>query len=147
MVGQYIPVRHESSITPVKTMARLGGWNGGKTEKDRKFLSDLKDLLTAYNDTPLKHVIEVTEAFKKGLSGGALFIDVREPAEIKKAVAAIGAKTVLVTNKNVPVISTNHADANVANYEYDYVVVNDGDLDDLYDKALEFCQHFGLVDD
>ena len=35
-VGNY------SSVTKVKKIAEIIGWNGSKSEKDRKFLSDLK---------------------------------------------------------------------------------------------------------
>ena len=45
-VSKYKRVYNFSSIDKVKEIAKLIGWNGGKTDKDRKFLSDLKKLTT-----------------------------------------------------------------------------------------------------
>ena len=42
-------VRNVSSITPIKEIAQLGGWQGGKQNKDRKFLADLKKLFKKRN--------------------------------------------------------------------------------------------------
>ena len=45
-VNKFSPYRvwNYSSIDKVKAIATQIGWSGGKTEKDRKFLSDLKVL-------------------------------------------------------------------------------------------------------
>lgn len=43
-----------STITPVKKIAKYVGWDGLKTEKARKFLSDLKALLNEFNDYTFK---------------------------------------------------------------------------------------------
>ena len=51
ILNDFVDVTKISSIDPVKQFARFMGWNGGKTEKDRKFLSDLKLILIEYNDT------------------------------------------------------------------------------------------------
>ena len=45
-----------SSVTKIKEIASELGWEGKKTEKDRKFLSDLKDLSTKYNDLPFRQI-------------------------------------------------------------------------------------------
>ena len=45
-VSKYKRVYNFSSIDKVKEIAKLIGWDGGKTDKDRKFLSDLKKLTT-----------------------------------------------------------------------------------------------------
>ena len=47
-----------STITPITEIARNVGWNGTKDLKSRKFLSDLKDLLTEWNDYPFKYICE-----------------------------------------------------------------------------------------
>jgi hypothetical protein len=60
-----------------------------------------------------------------------LIFDIREPAEIQKAKEAFDAVTVLVTRPSVEQITTNMADANVQNYQYDYNIINDGTLEDL----------------
>ena len=47
MCDKYTYTKNYSSVDEIKCVARQLGWNGGKTEKDRKFLSDLK-LLTSF---------------------------------------------------------------------------------------------------
>ena len=36
--------------------------------------------------------------------------------------------------------ATNHADAEVLNYSYDYVITNDSTIRDLEEKAVQFCE-------
>lgn len=45
-----------STIDIVKEFATMIGWDGSKTPKDRKFLSDLKDALTQWKDIPYQEV-------------------------------------------------------------------------------------------
>ena len=52
LVSNNIATMNFSSVDKVKEIARDIGWLGEKTEKDRKFLSDLKLLCTDYNDMP-----------------------------------------------------------------------------------------------
>ena len=47
-----------SMIDGVKNIATLIGWDGGKGLKDRKFLSDLKDLVDDYNDYSFRNVLD-----------------------------------------------------------------------------------------
>ena len=55
-----------SIIDGIKYAAQQLGWVGGKELKDRKFLSDLKDLAAKYNDFPFQHLIaEISIAEKK----------------------------------------------------------------------------------
>ena len=55
-VGPY-SCRIISTVDFVKEVAKFCGWNGQKTPKDRKFLSDLKNILTQWNDIPYKDII------------------------------------------------------------------------------------------
>ena len=55
-VNQFVPVYNVSSVDIIKAMAQNVGWDGSKTEKDRKFLADLKSLCTEYNDSPYKNI-------------------------------------------------------------------------------------------
>ena len=47
-----------STVDFVKEVAEFCGWDGTKTPENRKFLSDLKDLLTDWNDIPLKRFVK-----------------------------------------------------------------------------------------
>lgn len=130
-----------SSVDKVKEIARIIGWDGSKTEKDRKFLSDLKLLTTEYNDMPLKYIKEKIEYFKNNSSLEIMFIHIREPKEIdklKREYQDENIKTLLITNKNVPNITSNNADAGVFDYSYDYIIRNDDTLYDLKVAALRF---------
>ena len=137
LVSHYIPTIHFSSVTKVKEIAKSIGWDGGKTEKDRKFLSDLKLLCTEYNNMPFNSMKEKVSEFING-DANALFIDIREPNEIEIAKQAFNAETVLVKRDSVMHITSNMADKNVYNYQYDYVIENNGDLADLNDAAKMF---------
>lgn len=135
-----------SSVDKIKEIAKLIGWDGvSKTEKDRKFLSDLKLLTTQYNDLPLKDIKEKIKTFKSNFRIDIMFIHIREPKEIeklKKEYPDDNIKTLLITNKNVPRITSNDGDAGVFNYHYDFVINNDGTLDDLKEAVLDFVKNF-----
>jgi hypothetical protein len=136
-----------SSVSKVKEIAKLIGWNGAKTERDRKFLSDLKLLTTAYNDMPLNDMSEFADNFMIFNLNfpRVLFLHIREPEEIEKAVKKFekySAKTILVKRDSVKHITSNMADENVFNYDYDIVINNNGSLEDLTNKVVCFFNDF-----
>jgi guanylate kinase len=137
----YANILNISSVDKIKEAARILGWNGGKTESDRKFLSDLKLLSSEYNDYSYQYIKSHIDKFKMDKSLGTIFIHVREPEEIERIKQEFGAITLLIVNPNKQEIKTNMADANVMNYKYDYVIVNDGTLEDLENRAIEFIKH------
>lgn len=126
-----------SSVDKVKEIARIIGWNGGKTEKDRKFLSDLKLLCTDYNDMPLNSMKDKYEEFLNS-HAKLLFLHIREPEEIERAKRIFNAKTILIKRDSVEHITSNMADANVFNYNYDITIDNNGALEELEGKAEQF---------
>lgn len=134
-----------STIDVIKDAAKVMGWKGGKEQKDRKFLSDLKDLATEYNNCSYNYVLNKINCFHDDLyyygveKRGVVFVDCREPQEIQKFVDRLGAITVLIRRPSVNSQEfSNHADAEVENFNYDYVIENDGDLCDLRLKAERF---------
>lgn len=146
-VSDLIPTYKYSAIDAVKMCAKDMGWNGGKTEKDRKFLSDLKELTSAYNDFSFRDISKVVEDFKSNkIPAVVLLIDIREPKEIERAKRVFGAETVLIRRKSVKAITSNMADANVENYEYDYYIDNNGTIDDLKCTVREFMRDNVLCD-
>lgn len=134
----YANIINISSVDKIKEAAKILGYDGGKTEEDRKFLSDLKLLSTEYNNYPYEYIRTNIEQFKNDRSLGVMFIHVREPEEIDKLKKEFGCITLLIQNVNKEGISSNMADANVENYEYDYVVHNDDDIHTLKQKATTF---------
>ena len=138
-VGHYAKVKVISSIDLVKDYASKMSWNGSKTPRDRKFLSDLKDLLTKYNDYPFRDICQKVLWFKED-DNEFLFIHIREPEEIDRAKKEFNAHTVLMVNDNVKGIYSNHADARVLEYNYDIVIDNSGTLKDLEIIAKDFVE-------
>ena len=130
-----------SSVDKIKDIAKMIGWDGGKTEKDRKFLSDLKLLCTSYNDMPFNSMKNKYESFLK-TNAHFLFLHIREPNEIERAKNAFNAKTILVKRESVKHITSNMADENVYNYKYDIVINNNGNIEELRDKAFCFVSDF-----
>lgn len=137
--SRYAECTVRSSIDPIKEVAREIGWEGGKSERDRRFLADLKALAAAYSDWPMRYMRGAVSAFMEcGDPDELLFLHVREPEEVERAAKEFGAVKVLVTNPRIPKITSNQADARVADCTYDYVVCNDGSFADLDSMAADF---------
>jgi dephospho-CoA kinase len=141
MCSKYYPIMNISSVDNVKKAAQILGWNGGKEEVDRLFLSNMKLLSTRYNNNPLEYIKRNINYFlREDTPYLLMFIHIREPKEIDKVKELYDCKTLLVKNSNVKEITTNMADANVLNYNYDYEIDNSGTLEDLENKAKEFLK-------
>lgn len=133
-------VLNVSTVDKVKEAAKvLVGWNGEKDEISRKLLVDLKQLSIAYNDAPTKYICNMAEEFQNS-DNNLMFVHIREADEIEKAKKILNAKTLLITNPRVKLITSNDSDGKVNEYNYDYYIVNDGTLDDLKDKASKFVE-------
>ena len=137
-VSEYTSVVNFSSVDKVKEVARVAGWDGGKTEKDRKFLSDLKVLTSEYNDMPFRSMADVVDKFSE-TEAEILFLHIREPENIARAVNEFGAKSLLVKRVGLENIASNYSDANVDNYDYDYIVENNT-LEELREQAILFVE-------
>jgi hypothetical protein len=140
LVSKYISTTNYSSVDKVKRIARLcdwtGEWYGDKTEEDRKFLSDLKILVSDYSDLPFKDMEMLVKDFKENkIETELLFLHIREPLEIARAKREFNAITLLVKRDGVKPITSNMADANVENYLYDFIIYNNGILEELEEKA------------
>lgn len=139
--------RNFSTVDKIKEIARDFGWDGEKTPKARKFLSDLKDVLTDWNDLPVRDIKSRLASFEENLSrtnngdGSVVFIMVREPDEIKRLCEELGAQSLLIRKRGSELVeASNHADKNVLNLKYDLVVDNEGSLEDLAYTALGFVE-------
>ena len=144
-------VYNYSTVDLVKKVAYGCGWDGSKTPENRKFLSDLKDLLTEWNDVPykdclkeIKRITSLADIYDVEHDDWAIFIDCREPKEIQKFVDRLGAKTIFIDRKIEDYNASNHADANVENFEYDIVINNNGTLEDLAAVAMNFIKTEGI---
>ncbi len=140
-------VRNVSSITPIKELAAQCGWQGEKTDRARKFLSDLKALTVAYNDYPSVWLKREYEAFLAS-DEEIMFVHIREPQEIAKFVRMTGgtAKTLLIRGGARMARRTgkygNASDDDVEMYVYDFVFVNDRPLDEVEPLFLEALRSY-----
>ena len=137
-----------STVDFVKKIATECGWDGTKDLKNRKFLSDLKDLLTNWGDVPYKKTLQEIDMFKFDLDcwnvsdRGVVFIMCREPEEIDRFERELNAKSVLIRRASVEFEQqSNHADSEVLNHKYDYIIENNGTVDELKEKAKEFLKN------
>lgn len=135
-----------STIDSVKRVARACGWDGEKNSESRKYLSDLKDLLSNWLDYSFRNVMSYCHTIEFQLSQfdmqdktAYIFIDSREPEEIQRFKEELGAITLLIRRPSQEKESySNHADSEVLNYDYDYTIYNDGTIEDLKSKAKSF---------
>ena len=135
-----------STVDRVKEIATEIGWNGTKDLKSRKLLSDLKDIFTEYNDMPFKDVCKHLKTWDDNLvyygvgsHPHVFFIDDREPEHIDRLKNELNAVTVLIRRPGDEKTETsNHADEKVFEYQYDYIIENDDDINAFRRKAQNF---------
>ena len=141
-----------STVDFVKEVAEYCGWDGTKTPENRKFLSDLKDVLTQWNDIPLKKICQEIKAWQHlwiasgDYNKAVVFIHCREPKEIDKLLKEFeqyDAKTLLIRRTAAESVEQiNHADNEVFNYSYDYTIYNDNTLSWLRNEAMVFLRDY-----
>lgn len=136
-----LEVYNISSVDNVKRAAKVLGWDGKKDERSRKFLHDLKNLVTNYNDGNLKYM----EDYYNSHGDGLYFFHVREPEEIDKVKKALNAETLYVKNDRITINNDRAEERGIEDYEYTYTVDNSGSMDDLYLEALKFLNNFIVV--
>lgn len=129
-----------SSVDKVKMIAKQVGWDGAKDEKSRKFLADLKVLTTEFCDMSFNSIQAEVNRFNQFNEVEFLFLHIREPEEIARTAKEFNAKTLLIKRDSVDDVVSNPSDANVFNYEYDYVIENDGSINELKEKAKNFVK-------
>ncbi|MBE6644024.1 MAG: hypothetical protein E7612_01440 [Ruminococcaceae bacterium] len=143
IAAKYFKIKNISSITPIKEIAALCGWDGTKDNKARKFLSDLKALCIEYNDYPTAWAKRQYDDFLLS-DEEIMFVHIREPEEIKKFVDATcgAAKTMLIrggkrmSNEKYG----NASDDGVENYMYDFYFVNEKTLEEAEIEFVEFLK-------
>ena len=142
MVNDEIPSLMYSSIDPVKKFyIKYFDWDGvSKESKDRKFLSDLKTFLVEETNVIEEETKKAWENFMDS-DKQIMMIDIREPSEIDKYKKLLGAQTVYIDNARTRTDNSNGSDAQVGNYEYDYVIKNNLGLEDLRLTVRDFLDY------
>lgn len=148
------PLYHVESIytsTPAKQKAKEMGWKGDKLPMDRRFLSDIKDMLDYWSNATYYYIRQCFDAFyvSNYYNSGyktIYFIHAREAKDIIwiKSFCSnkeIPCKSILVKRPNTSK-KGNHADDNVEQYAaYDYTIINDGTLEEFKKKAQDFFKY------
>jgi hypothetical protein len=126
-------VRAYSSIDWVKSKAYSLDWDGIKDTRGRKFLSDIKDACTLYDNTPFKKIIENIE-WVQGLTYHVPYFatNIREPSEIQKledycAEQGISCYSIWVRNLAAEEAASelnNSGDSQYMNHAYSYQIHN-----------------------
>lgn len=147
LCGEFCECANVSTIEPAKEALKMLGWNGEKTPEIRKFLSDVKDMAEQCFHTSERYLDEVLPPLKNIVD--IVFIHCREPQQIDALCAKYNAITLYINadcrlklNKND---LTNHADRDVANYNYDLTIYNNEDLDALRAQAKTFIEQLNLI--
>ena len=149
-------VLNTSTIDYVKAVATFCGWNGTKTPENRKFLSDLKRVLTEWNEVPLKKICQEVQTWQSIWIGSGnyhkavVFIHCREPKEIDKLLKEFqdyDPITLLIRREAAESVEQiNDSDNNVLHYAYDYTIYNNGDLNWLKDEAKIYLTNYLKLD-
>lgn len=139
-----VGIWNHSSIDKVKAIAKMIGWNGVKDERSRKLLCDLKVLCDDYNNMTFEDMKKKVSEFNKS-DATLLFLHIREPHNIEIAKEAFDAVTVLVVRNSVQQITSNASDEHVADYDYDFTVDNNSDINQLEKEGHRFLQFVNSV--
>ena len=127
-------VEEISTVDFVKQVAKFAGWDEVKDDRGRRFLADIKDAMDAYGNLSQKNVDKVIEEDPNYI----YFINARSNYDIDYFKQRWNAKAILIERPGTPLIFSNHADAGVMDYNYDIVICNDGNLENLKNKAAQF---------
>ena len=136
-------ISNYSSVDKIKEAAILLGWNkNSKLEKDRKYLSDLKLLSSEYCDLPFSYIVNQIHQKLDINDKEITFAHIREPEELQKIKEYYGNNCVaiIITNSRVKHITSNMADENVYDFQYDFVIENEGSLEELEQSAKVFVE-------
>lgn len=141
-VSEHWPTMFAAIADAVKRVALQCGWDGGKTAEDRRFLSDLKCLLDGYHDWPYQQLMAAYYDFLEN-DDRILFLQLREPADIRRFLDdsrhdsdIVIVKTLFLERESRRTVG-NIGDDSVYDFDYDFVVKNDGTVDDLKHKAVQ----------
>lgn len=135
-------VKNISTVTDIKEIAtkHFGYCESRKNDRDRKFLSDLKELTSWYCDFSFAKTVDSIEKSCNKI----FFIHCREPRNIDRFKnyftdkEKYSFKTIMITRNTVNT-PNNMSDNGVNDYVYDYYIENNGSLDEYEEKVAKFA--------
>lgn len=146
MNGENLIIYELSTVDWPKEIAKFCGWDGGKTDKDRLFLSELKKALEKWDDSPNNFVLErIQNLIEKAPQKNYLFfVNIREIYNIARFKQLLHKKLnlesedLLIKNDNIGLIKTNPADAGILAHNYNYTILNNKGIKELELEADNF---------
>lgn len=137
-------VLNTSAVSKIKELAMEIGWDGvTKGPKERKFLSDLKDLLDNFNKFSIRSIEDTIDYFYSDeCNDDLLFIHMRQPEDIEMIVDEFPEISTIFVHRDNHDSINNHADANVENYQYDIHIQNNGTIEEFKGTALSFVHDY-----
>ena len=148
---EIIPVvENVSSVDGLKDIATkyFNYDNNNKTDKDRKFLADLKQLTTDYCDYSHNYIINEYNKFIDHPYPKYLFIHIREPKEIERLKTELNAITLQITSTRTDIhkVDNNASDRDTDLYDYDFSIANDGTIEEFTENIKSFIRVLGNED-
>lgn len=142
-----------STVDHVRQLVKIFGLDSTKTPEMRKMMSDAKDFLDSFGDTSTSYVCDQIDKIDERDASAIVFIHCREPKKIVdlqtvcKMRYNVHARTLLI-KRNIERTElnriSNHADANVEDFQYDSVIDNYGDMQVFQQQADYFMKAFVL---
>lgn len=143
-------VENVSSVDGLKMIAAtyFNYDDENKTDKDRKFLADLKQLTTDYCDYSFNYIMDRWVKFVNNPYPKYLFIHVREPKEIERLKTELNAITLQITSTRTDIhkVNNNASDRDTDLYDYDFSIVNDGTIEEFEENIKAFIRVLGNED-
>jgi len=137
-----------TSVAVVKKAAEMLGWLGNKSDKDRKFLSDLKKLSIWYNDQPNEYMLY---SLKNSDENSINFFHIREWEEINKFINDVKKLnincdicTLLIDRDTNKDYYGNSSDDDIDINKYDYVIDNNCSMFELELKTIDWLSKIGV---
>jgi len=146
-------ISNVSSVDKIKESLELLGVDCNvKDEPLRYLISEFKKLLINYDDIPFKIIKEKIDYFLNDIFDNdendleILFLHIREASEIEK-IKNYHPETItlLIRNDNINNKASNDSDADVENYKYDYIIYNNGTVEDLKGEARKFLGYIYML--
>jgi hypothetical protein len=129
-------------------MAKLMGWDGTKDDKSRKLLSDLKDLWIEFNNGPINKLIQTIDEIDDQYNPPdpyLIFIHIREPYEIEKFKSNYPDTATVMVKRSKTTKYNNDSDQFADEYAYDYIIENDGTLNELKDAVEVLLKDLNIL--
>lgn len=151
-MNEYAKCVNISSVDIHKSLLKEIGWDGETKSNDvRNLLCEMKKFSIYHGDIPTKYMLNTIFRYLNNNSDDdyLIFCHIREVEEIKKLVRALnGLKCINISYSTLFIkrnINTNACcksdEVNYNDYKYDFVINNDGTLDDLHKKAEYFINY------